>query len=174
MLSKNKAFTLIELLVVIVIIGVLSGIGVVMFNGYIDKTEKAKIEADLAPFIKAVQLGRILEEKTLREITGNGCSDCVCRTGEIIYNFPETHSCKTNWEDLLNRLSESSNIDLENIKRDPWGSPYLLDENEGESESNLCRRDKLRSAGPDGIVGTADDIKSPIEIPFYNNSLCGF
>ena len=42
--KKNKGFTLIELLVVVAIIGALSSIGVVAYNGY-TKSAKAKTSA---------------------------------------------------------------------------------------------------------------------------------
>ena len=44
---KQKAFTLMELMIVIVIIGILSAVGMVMFGG---QTEKAKIAATKANF----------------------------------------------------------------------------------------------------------------------------
>ena len=38
---KNKGFSLIELLVVVALIGILATVGVVMYNGFIDKVEEA-------------------------------------------------------------------------------------------------------------------------------------
>ena len=37
---KNKGFSLIELLVVVTLIGILATVGVVMYNGFIDKAEE--------------------------------------------------------------------------------------------------------------------------------------
>ena len=43
--------------------------------------------------------------------------------------------------------------------RDPWGSPYCFDANQGESGPASCTTvDGFRSVGPDGVYGTADDI----------------
>ena len=39
---RNKGFTLIELLVVVAIIGIISAIGVLAFNGYIERTNLTK------------------------------------------------------------------------------------------------------------------------------------
>jgi prepilin-type N-terminal cleavage/methylation domain-containing protein len=44
-MRKNKSFTLIELLIVVAIIGILAGVGIPMYNGYM---EKAKINASQA------------------------------------------------------------------------------------------------------------------------------
>jgi len=44
-MKKNSAFTLIELLIVVAIIGILAGVGIPMYNGYM---EKAKINASQA------------------------------------------------------------------------------------------------------------------------------
>ncbi|MFH0906633.1 MAG: hypothetical protein V1829_00015 [bacterium] len=49
----------------------------------------------------------------------------------------------------------ASGIDL--MTRDPWGSPYGLDENEKEFGPTDCRKDDLRSAGPDGFLYNSDD-----------------
>jgi len=43
------------------------------------------------------------------------------------------------------------------MTRDPWGSPYGLDENEREGGPTDCRLDTIRSAGPDGLLYTGDD-----------------
>lgn len=71
-------------------------------------------------------------------------------------------ACMLGWEAALQDIVTASPL-LDNynqLRRDPWGSPYLLDENEGEFAGNPCIRDTLRSVGPDGIQATADDLVS--------------
>ena len=150
-INKNKAFTLIELLVVIVIIGILAGIGIAGFKEYQNKAKVAVAEAALVQIQKAIVLAHTLEEEPLKDITGNGCSGCNCRR----YVSYELSSCTQNWENALDRISEKSLIDLTEFKTDPWGFPFLLDENSGEFDENDCRLDLLGSAGPDGIVQTS-------------------
>ena len=176
-----KGFTLIELLVVIVIIGILSGFGVANFLGYQDQARVAAMQAelrsginellalrvdyengdltatelmakDLAVVEKAIELGRFQTTQTLIDITGNTCSDCVCRSFSLQapYSAP-AQACVDRWDTLLTALKAATDIDLNFMDVDPWGSPYLVDENEGEQGGNYCRRDTLFSAGPDRV-----------------------
>ena len=53
MKSIRKGFTLIELLIVVAIIGILAGIGVPMYNGYILQAKVGKTIADIQTVKKA-------------------------------------------------------------------------------------------------------------------------
>ena len=55
---------------------------------------------------------------------------------------------------------------LERLVRDPWGSPYLLNENEGESPDFPCLPDAVVSAGQNGLFGDADDIVAAVPNAF--------
>ena len=127
--------------------------------------------------MKAIFIARVLEEKPLTEITGSNCSLCACRYGgehptHPLTDFPETHACYTRGKETLEKISEASGMDVRDFIKDPWGSPYLLDENEAEN-STYCRRDWILSAGPDQIFGNTDDIMLENIISYYDNEQCG-
>ena len=86
---KQKAFTLMELMIVIVIIGILSAVGMVMFGG---QSEKAKIAATNANF-RNIQKFLVVEffkcEFDSSELIFNThkCSDSNPPTTSLIGNF---------------------------------------------------------------------------------------
>jgi type II secretory pathway pseudopilin PulG len=111
-------------------------------------------------------------QETLLALTGTSCSECVCKTGRSLAGLPAGDICMANWVKALTGLYEAATgqpardvagrLTLpERFARDPWGAPYLLNENEGETPG-ACDPDVLRSAGPDGLFGTADDIVAAI------------
>ena len=155
----RKGFTLIELLVVIAIIGLLSSIAVVSTNSVRDKAKIVKANADLVQIVKQIEVARNNNNLPLISITANGCSDCNCR-GKYLPTLASSDTCIT----ILTATFLS--IGFSGLLRDPWGSPYLIDEN--EMEAGACgTHDALFSAGPNGYdsIATGDDIS--IEVPFF-------
>ena len=164
----KRGFTLIELLVVISIIGVLSAVATVMYNVVRERARMGAVTADMRQIEDAIELGRTRSNKTLREITGNNCSSCACdNTGfDIWKDYGPNHQCRLSWQNALTNIQEAGGAveKLIDIKKDPWGAPYALDENEGEGGSTDCQPDSLRSVGPDSKWNTSDDIL--MNIPF--------
>jgi len=158
--KQKSGFTLIELLVVISIIGLLSSIVLVSLNSARVKARYAKAQAELDQFIKTAIIAQGESGKRLQGIiTGSGCSDCVCR-GADIRNISETSSCYAQWVNALTKIQNATAgtvSGIDRMTRDPWGSPYGLDENEKESGPTDCRMDTIRSAGSDGVLYTGDD-----------------
>ena len=73
-----------------------------------------------------------------------------------------TGECFTDWLSAITLIESATNglasgASMQFI-RDPWGSPYDLDENEREFGPGDCRLDTFRSFGPDGIRNTLDDV----------------
>jgi prepilin-type N-terminal cleavage/methylation domain-containing protein len=52
--ATKKGFSLVELLVVVAIIGVLAGVGIVAYNGYIDDAETKVVEANAKVVAKSL------------------------------------------------------------------------------------------------------------------------
>jgi len=157
--EENRGFTLIELLVVISIIGVLSSVVLASLNNARIKARYARAQAELDQFIKAAVIAQGESAKRLQDITGSACSDCVCR-GRDIRNISTSDSCYTQWINALTTIQNATAgtvSGIDRMTRDPWGSPYGLDENEREGGPTDCRLDTIRSAGPDGLLYTGDD-----------------
>lgn len=145
-------------LLVGVLCALVLGASVLFFTRFYEPRRVAYTRADmdgLAAFlIKAAQGAGSLEQ-----LTSNGCSECPCRDRGPVGAMPRGDVCRANWDKALRAAyravhgGEPTGPHGENLipsswKRDVWGGPYLLDENAWT----------LRSAGPDGIPGNADDI----------------
>lgn len=150
-------FTLIELLVVITILVILVTIGALSYYNTIKKTTAAVAQADFVTIYKNIEIARLSKQKTLGQITGNFCSECSCKSSANISIDPAcVNDLTTSWQKI------SSDI----LPRDPWGNPYLWDENEQELGPNDCStKDLLRSVGPDHRYGTPDD--NTYQVPFH-------
>lgn len=163
MTSHNQTvygFTLIELLVTITIIGILAGIGMVSYTGAITKAQVAKAETYLKELRDTIRISQIQTGKYLGVITENWCSDCACRNMDI-RAIVTSSSCYTIAQSSISKIQLATNGVVSGIAdniRDPWNSPYLIDENEYEWASTPCRNDVIRSAGKDGVIGTSDDV----------------
>mgnify|MGYP001616556751 CR=1 FL=1 len=162
---KKSGFTLVELLVVISIISLLSSIVFASVNSARNKARYARARAELNQFVKTAAIAQGEVGKRLQDITGSGCSDCVCRNRDN-RNISVTDSCYTQWLNALTRIQQATGgavQGLDQMTRDPWGSPYTLDENEREGGATDCRLDTIRSNGPNGIredescTGVGDD-----------------
>jgi general secretion pathway protein G len=134
--DTTRGFTLIELMVIVSILGVLAATILVPLNNARTRAQKAKARAELIQIIRAADLARVIGETTLIGVTGNGCSACGTESDMLT--------------SLANISTRSGVPGVSNIRRDPWGGTYLIDENEGEFNSSDCRRDSVyASAEPD-------------------------
>ena len=141
--QKQTGFTIVELLIVIVVIGILAAITIVAYNGVQDRANKAKISSDIRQITSAIHAARQMEGKNLRDITVSNSTGSPCwskATDTDLATLPDTDTCITTYKLTLSRLSAASQANLPDL-RDPWGRPYLIDENEGEGGG--CGRDTV-------------------------------
>lgn len=156
----QTGFTVLELLVVITVIGILASTVLVTHNISQKKLKTSTTQQDINQIYSSTIITQYIHNDVLKNITGNDCSDCVCRNIDDLSILPDDHQCILNWENVASKIRMPFGM------RDGWGSPYLVDENELESPVDPCRLDLLRSAGPDKTIGGGDDIS--VSIPFYS------
>jgi len=128
-------FTLVEMLLVLVILGVLAGI---VYPNLAKQAERARIKATIA---QIAQLRTALASFEME----NG-------------HFP---NARGGLQDLVKRPSDAPSwngpyLDPPFVPKDAWHNEFLY---ECPGRNNPSSYD-LSSAGPDGILGTEDDITS--------------
>ena len=130
--SGRHGFTLVELLLVLVILGILAALVLPKFTG---RTEQARVTAaqtQISTFGTALDAFEVDTGSYPRGQDG---------LGQLI----SPPSDVTNWRGPYLKSD---------IPPDPWGHPYVY---EFPGKMNPSGYD-IRSAGPDGQAGTADDI----------------
>lgn len=161
MLKNQRGFTLLELLIVITVIAILAAIAATAPSSHTDRAKTGKARAQLKSFIEMANNARVIRTDDLGSITGSYWSAGPCvGVGGDLRNIPSSHACYIRWNLSLNNVISASESAGGDLSRDPWGSPFVMDENEGEpSQPSPCTaRDNIRSVGPNGIYNDSDDI----------------
>lgn len=130
-MKKNRGFTLLELLVVIVILALLAAIVVPKLTGRVDE---AKIETTK---IQLKELKRALEMYKL----DNGTYPTTEQGLKALVEKPTSPPEPKKWRQYL-----------DSVPKDGWGNDFVyISPAEGKPY-------ELKSKGPDGELGTEDDI----------------
>lgn len=101
----NKAFTLIELLIVVAIIGVIAGVGIPMYNGYM---AKAKVESSRANYASA------------KNFIANSFAKCAAGSDRIVLPNYKTLSCNDSVLQLNDKFADYFNYHAG--FKNPYGS----------------------------------------------------
>lgn len=170
-IARRLGFTIVELLIVIVVIAILAAIAIVVYNGVQTKARVSKMNADLTAINTAIQAGRAATGKTLMGITGSSDTAWTCASnpaGTDLAALPQSNACWVNYLWALKAISTASGAQVSNLV-DPWGRPYLIDENEGESGG--CILDTI-SVYAQPFNGGATYSGVTINVPLSGNSGC--
>ena len=133
----SAGFTLIEVMVVIIILGLLAAIVMPRLVGQTDKAryEQAKIQM------------RILEDALKRYKLENGHFPTTSQGLQALVQKPSSPPVPRDWP-------EGGYLDKPEVPADPWGNEYALVVPGVRNRYGV----DIVSPGPDGLVGTDDDV----------------
>ena len=168
----KNGFSLVEMLVVIGIIGVLATVVIVAVGEPRDEANHSAARVEMRQLGNMIELAKSTQGRTLEQITGSFCTECSCRGQGRLRDLPRDHDC---WQDqaaaiaAINDAVRGMSLPIPFV--DPWGAPYMINENEGEitvsfNHPSGCYTDNILSAGSDGIVQTDNDIVYNIDFTF--------
>jgi prepilin-type N-terminal cleavage/methylation domain-containing protein len=139
----QSAFTLIELLVVFSIISLVSSVLLVTTRTVRERARESRIATDLKNIMTQIDIARSDRGLHMFEITGQVCSMCF---------FSEVVPVSQQTGEVALMAASWKTLGFPASPVDPWGRPYLMDENEMEPfYLPNCYWDQLYSAGSDGI-----------------------
>ena len=130
--SASSAFTLLEIMLVVMIIALLAGVAIINMQGTLIEAESTKATAQLQQIDTALVSYRA--KAGFYPTTEQGLKALVTR--------PATEPVPRSWSQIINGT------------KDPWGNDYHY---ENPGKHNPSGPDVF-SAGPDGVVGTEDDV----------------
>lgn len=145
--QKQSGFTIVELLIVIVVIGILAALVLTSYSNAQTKARQAKIDTDLEAIEKAVKVARVSQgDVALRSVTGSNATGGACwgkTAGTDLSGLPSTDGCWTNYKAALTAIANASGSNGIKDLVDPWGYPYMIDENEQEGSATNCTPDQI-------------------------------
>jgi prepilin-type N-terminal cleavage/methylation domain-containing protein len=135
--DMKRGFTLIELLVVISIISLLSSVVLASLSSAREKSKKARAQAEMSQIVKIIMYAQGEQGKPLiRFAPSSNYANGTCNTFGIA-----SSQCLNQWISALTEIQTATNgtfTDLAKFQRDPWGNPYQIDANQGETGASSC------------------------------------
>ncbi|HPQ70005.1 MAG TPA: type II secretion system major pseudopilin GspG [bacterium] len=134
----NRGFTLLEIMVVVIIIGTIAGlVGVKV----LDRLEEAKMRTT------CIQISTLRDALDLFKLD-NGFYPTTEQGLEALVAPPEVGR-------NVNSFKPGGYLRDDMVPADPWGTPYYYMSDDGYFY-------QIGSVGPDGKIGTADDLSAEI------------
>jgi len=130
-MKKNRGFTLLELLVVLVILSLLAALVIPKLTGRVDEAKIDTAKVQLKEIKRALEMYKL----------DNGNYPSTAQGLKALVKKPDTPPEPKKWRQYL-----------EHIPKDPWGNEYVY------ISPAKNHPFELRSAGPDGDLGSEDDI----------------
>ncbi|GFK94035.1 hypothetical protein NNJEOMEG_01873 [Fundidesulfovibrio magnetotacticus] len=125
----------------------------------------AALRTRLKMLTHAAYTAKVAQNGLLADVIGTRDVLTPCIEAGDLRGLPPDAPCRALWEASLEKVWEAAYgphapLIPEKLRRDPWGSPYLL--NTGEILCGMvgdwCPHDDIGSPGPDGVASTPDDV----------------
>ena len=142
------AYVLREPVKVVLVLGLVVPVVLIGVNNLRESSRQRAVETELPQLVERIKKARVGSNLVLGEITGDYYSDgnAKCRKGQSLRSLADDDAC------IVGMTAQWQKLGFEDLPRDPWGSPYLFDENEMEGGGcEAGRYDVVFSAGPNGI-----------------------
>lgn len=160
---------MVELIIVMVVIGILAVISMVVYNGVSENTRRAKAMSDLNQIKKGIMLAQTKSGLSIRDLAARSPAvwtgllhpdgspaygvDWPCPPDMRNVKMTDTsNQCVISYLRFLDRLKSYLGDEFNSLKTgDPWGRPYVIDDEEdGSLEENCVSVDRISSAGKEG------------------------
>ena len=165
--SSKRGFTLTELLIVVAIMTIITTASIIGVINVSRRASTERAEKDIQDLVETFHTARVISGKALRYSTNYTCTECDCRTDTINQINNLNSACWVRYRTSIDGVNNATGDLINGYPTDPWGSPYMLDENEeerccGRTDTNgdgrWCFRDRLLSLGANKVFGGGDDI----------------
>jgi hypothetical protein len=140
--------------------------------GSLAREDAAKAALRLKQLAMVIYLAKVRENALLIDVTGEKSTEAPCMEAGTMTGLPADSPCAAMWDKTLAIIWRAAFGDgappvPDDLKRDPWGAPYLLEQSEASCGryGAWCPPDSIRSAGPDGAPNTADDVN--VAVPHH-------